>query len=632
MEFDFERLDRLPLAEIERSAGGTAVQVRNALERVSALASTFLLGRKAFRLAVARLPPGHRPLELLDQELGAARWERGARAHERVRLSSDLVPSLQLESPRCLIWSSPVWRPRKVSIPGLVAVVEARREDLAAAVAELWAASFLEPVLERVPAGLRRLELAVGVTEDRPDARTALLAALADQESRPDATLPLPGQADWTSPASAFDCSVERMRASARRSVLRRAFGTPVLTLGRGKWGPALDKQEFEALSRRQGGSVGAIVARDLLGPVESTPDVGMGGPRALDLARLGGQLALSVAQMAELGREVEQASARTAGRREWMAEMDLALLPDDGLRTTLEEQLALLSTVTDLALRAAVASAKMSRTFAALLGIGLGELDLGVDYPLTELLRDFERCVGRLPKAAAEGAASSPEFEATLQAFGERHAHIYPRFDGQARATLRRAFERACVAGRPELGVERRLELARVRGDQAAAELEARLPRVVASRVSPLRSVVEGASVLRERARMLEVLADALLRTVAVEVDRRLPRLEPGLPDGAVWHCHLEEILDTVDLRGTSLRGRVKARASGEAAYDAATRVAQPPEFGTAPLLEPTPLARARGLDQVPWLFVGPELVSYTGRPSDTLPCLARALYVAWG
>jgi len=624
MEFDFERLDRLPLADIERSAGGAAVLVRNALEQASALGSTFVLGRKSFRLAVARLPRGHRPLELLDQELGAARWERGARAHERVRLSLDLVPSLELESPRCLIWSSPVWRPRKVSIPGLSAVVEARREDLAAAVAELWAALFLEPVLERVPAGLRRLELAVGVTEDRPDARTALLGALADLERRPDAKLPLPGQAGWTRPASAFDRSVERMRASAGRSVLRRAFGTPVLTLGRDKWGPALHKQEFEALLRRQGGSVGASVARDLLGPVEPTPDVGMGGPRALDLARLGGQLALSVAQMAELGREVEQASARAEGRREWMAEMDLALLPDDGLRTTLEEQLALLSGVTDLALRAALASAKMSRTFAALLGIGLGELDLGVGYPLVGMLADFERSAGRM--------STGHEREREVQAFGARYAHIYPRFDGQAQDSLRRAFELASMPGRPALGVERRLELARVRGDQATAELEARLPRVLASRVSPLRSVVEGASLLRERARMLEVLADSLLRTVALEVDRRLPRLEPGLPDGAVWHCHLEEIMGTVDLRGTSLRARVKARESGEAAYDAATRVTLPPEFGTAPLLAPTPLAQARGLGQVPWLIVAPERVSYAGRASDTLPCLARALNVARG
>src|SRR5688500_3750847 len=108
MEFDFQRIDLLPPADIERSAGGTAVLVRKGLEQASALGSTFLLGRKAFRLAVARLPAGHRPLELLDQELGPSRWERGARAHERVRLSSDLVPNLALDSPRCLIWSSPV--------------------------------------------------------------------------------------------------------------------------------------------------------------------------------------------------------------------------------------------------------------------------------------------------------------------------------------------------------------------------------------------------------------------------------------------------------------------------------------------------------------------------------------------
>jgi len=646
MEYEFLRIDQLSLSEVERTAGPTALLVRRGLESARALSSTFILGRKSFRLAVERLPSGHRPLDLLAQELEGGRRERAARAYERVRQSLDLVPPLGLPSARCLVWASPVWRPRKRTVLGPLAVIEARSEELASAVAELWASLFLETVLERAPSGLRRLEVAVGVTEDNPEARAALLVALASTSTVAEATLPAPGQGAWSSPALAFDRSLERLRASARRPVLRRAFGTPPLSLALGRWGPGLDREQVQALLARQSGRIGGAVARDLVGPVEPLAEVDRGGERIMALAQLGGQLALHVAQMGELGQGVERLGEQARSRHDWMAEVDLALLPDDGLRTTVEEQLGLVSAATELALRACLAAARLTRTYAALSGRGAFELDLGVRYPLLDLLADFERAAERLSArvqlgtsrdeakaggALPEGLLPASAVDCEVHELAERHPEIFPRFDAGARSTLRRAFELARQHGSGGILLERRVEIARVRGDQAAADVESRLPRLIAARVSPLRSLVQGACLLRERARKLEVLADAMLRVVALEVDRRLSRLEPGLPEGAVWHCHVAEILDTVDLRGTSLLARVNARRSGEAAHYAAANLASPRALQRAGQLEPVSLAQVRALDQAVWLLLAPERVSYAGRPLDTLPCMARSLGVPW-
>jgi len=621
MEFDFKRIDLVTPAEIERSAGTTALLVQKRLEAGGLLPSTFLLGRKAFRLASDRLPSGHRPVELCNQQGESGREERAARAFERMRRSVDLVPTLSPKTDRCLVWSSAVVRPRRRSWAGLLAVIEAPTEQLALAVTELWAAVFLEPVLDRAPGRLRRLELAVGVTEDEPLARAALLDALGQASGDGGVSLPAPGQAVWPSAPLAFDRSLERLRADARRSALKRAFGKPTLALSMGPRGPGLDGEQVQALIERQSGGIGGAVARDVVGPLELGPEVAMGGERALDLARLGAQLALHVAQMAELGREVERLAAQAQGRHDWLVEMDLALLPDDGLKTTLAEQLALVPAVSDLALRACLASARLSRTYSAFSGGPSGELDLGVRFPLLQLLSDFE--------AAASELLRGGPIEAAAAQVADRHLEVFPRFDAGERRLLAQALREVARQGTLGPSVERRIEMARVRGDEVAAAFESRLPRLLASRLSPLRSLVQGACQLRERARQLEILADAMLRTVALEVDRRLPRLEPGLPDGAVWHCQLSEILETVDLRGTSLAARVSARSRGEAGYQAATNLVQPRLLGAQGESVPIPLARTRALDQLAWLLVAPDRVSYRGRSLDTLPSLARALDV---
>jgi len=647
MEFDFQRIDQLPLVEVERTAGPVALVVQRHLASVEA--PTFVLGRKAFRLAVDRLPPGHRPLDLVGQELDLGRELRRARAYERMRASIDLLPSLALGTPRCLVWSSPVLRPRKRTFPGLVALVDAPSDRVVEAVTELWAAVFLEPVLERVPSRVRRLELAVGVTEDTPQARALLLEALEKGASDVERTLPPPAQGAWPSPPLAFDRSLERLRAQARRPALKRAFGAPILTLPLGRSGPGLDREQVDLLVGRQSGGIGAAVARDLVGPVDTEPRSAAATDRPLDWARLGAQVALHVAQMTELGREVERIAARAERRHDWLVEMDLQLLPDDGLRTTLEEQLTLVPAVTDLALRAALASARLSRTYAALTGADVHELDLGVRFPLTDLLVDFHTAGEELlanrtvsgaagSDAAGSGTTGSDAagsdatvLEAAVEYVAERHLHVFPRQGQAERAELARAFVWLARAGAAGASVERRIEMARVRGDEVAAEFESRLPRLVAPRLSPLRSLVVGASQLRERARQLEVLADAMLRAVALEVDRRLPRLEPGLPEGSVWHCHVQEILATVDLRGTSLEARVRSRSQGETGYYAATDVRQPRPLAFAGERRAVPLARARALDRAVWLLLDPWSVDYRGRDLDTLPSLARALGLRW-
>lgn len=630
MEFEFRRIDLFPPVELERAAGAMALLVQKRLEGAGVLSSTFVLGRKAFRLATDRLPPGHRPVELAGQDLDGGREERAARAHDRVRRSLDLVPTVTLSTSRCLVWSSPVLRPRKRAMAGLVAVIAAPSERVADAVSELWASIFLEPVLDCVPGRLRRLELAIGVTEEQPAARQALLEALGSAEVALEDVLPPPGQGPWPHPPLAFDRSVERLRAQARRSAMKRAFGTPALGHATGQLGPGLAREQVELLTSRQHGAVGAAVARDVMGPLGRTPEPTVGDERPLDLARLGAQVALHVAQMSELGREVERLAVQAQRRHDWLVEMDLQLLPDDGLRTTLEEQLGLVPAVTDLALRAALAAARLSRTYAALAGSTTERLDLGVRFPLTDFLTDFHEAARELLQAVREdGADVESALDVAVTYVAERHLEVLPRQSAMERVELRRAFEWVVRKGDAGPSPQRRLEVARVRGDEASADFESRLPRLVASRISPLRSLVWGASLLRERARHLEVLVDAMLRAVAVEVDRRLPRLEPGLPEGSVWHCHVRELVATVDLRGTSLAARVRARSRGEAGYFAARNLATPRALDFALVQSSLPLAQVRALARAVWLLLAPETVDYGGRTQDTLPSLARALDV---
>lgn len=630
MEFEFRRIELFPADELERVAGATALLVHRRLEAAGARSSTFILGRKAFRYATDRLPPGHHPLDLAGQEAGGGREERAARAYDRVRRSVDLVPTVELSTPRCLVWSSPVLRPRKRFLPGLLAVIDAPSERVAEAVSELWASVFLEPVLERVPGRLRRLELAVGVSEDQPAVRAALMEALGAGEVALDDMLPAPGQGTWPHPPVAFDRSLERMRFRARRAALKRAFGSPALALSTGRLGPGLVREQVELLVSRQPGGVGAAVAKDVVGAPESTSERAPGDERALDLARVGAQVALQVAQMSELGREVERWAAQAQRRHDWLVEMDLQLLPDDGLRTTLEEQLGFVPAVTDLALRAALAAARLSRTYAALSGSTAERLDLGVRFPLVTLLSDFHGAAQELLTSSWSGdGGSEAALDAAVTYVAERHLEVYPRQGTTERTLLRRALQWVLEHGDVGAPVERRLEMARVRGDEALAEFESHLPRLVASRISPLRSLVWGASLLRERARHLEVLVDAMLRAVAVEVDRRLPRLEPGLPVGSVWHCRLRELLATVDLRGTGLAARVRSRSRGEAGHYAASSLVAPRPLEFLPAQSPLPLAEMRGLSRAVWLLLAPEQVSYDGRAHDTVPCLARALDV---
>jgi phosphohistidine swiveling domain-containing protein len=296
-----------------------------------------------------------------------------------------------------------------------------------------------------------------------------------------------------------------------------------------------------------------------LLAPEAWTPG------RPMGLARLGMVAARVVSEVRRLGDAVDRFDRDAEQQRRWLRELDLGILPDDALRTTLREghefvasaerlmgECAVAMSVVEAAVSATLARAfpQERRRLAAFVTAGAGDLESA--KPSIALCHVAE-IARRDPAAPAwlEGGAlpahGGPALRALrqyLDAFGdltlgdaEISAPRWREAPGFLTGVLRVA-----VSG-PALDVEARL--ARVR-----AEAEARWARIAEScsfvEVRLLRELVARLrDLVRLRARLSLRVAHSrsMMRTIVVDVDGRLRRLDARFPELGAFDCRFDEL-----------------------------------------------------------------------------------------
>lgn len=351
--------------------------------------------------------------------------------------------------------------------------------------------------------------------------------------------------------------------------------------------------------------------------------------------------------QQAALDRDVNTFEIEASRARRSLEELDLHVLPDDAIATTLKGAFALLERTGSLMLRCASAS------LAAYLGLcealrrlaprrpsarspGADELnhDPLDERPAGEIERLAQTLVGgaqevesaapgvdlagvamiALREAAAREALVSgavrgpddlpdgPTREALLgflERYGDRAVReaelSTPRWredPGQVIAMLLAAMRS------PEGEPERALARARALADRDMALLEARLGRAQIALVRALVWRAQHTTRLRERMRGWVTRVLGMLRLVALDIDRRLRRLDPSLEEGSVFFCTYDELVASLSSGRADVGSVVRLRRA-EHARDAA-RPDPPPTFVGRPppvTLPPAGGTRLHGL-----------------------------------
>lgn len=351
--------------------------------------------------------------------------------------------------------------------------------------------------------------------------------------------------------------------------------------------------------------------------------------------------------RQARLEREVAAFEAEIDRARHGLLDLDLGLLPDDGLATTLRGAAALLDRTGTLMLACASASLashlalcrlleRVGRRRASARGddpsegpiAGLPGSGWGAAEPIAQALvggaRELDSAnpglalakvaevvrvepavreallAGRIQSLADVPAGRSRRaIEEFLDAYGDRTVReaelATPRWredPGQVIAMLVSAMR--TPTGDPE----RALGRARALADREMARLEMRVSATELGLVRLLVARTQRFTRLRERMRTWVTRVLGMIRTIALDVDRRLCRIDPSLPKGSVFFCTCAELI--VALRsGRAEVGHVVRMRRAEHARDAA-RPDPPPTFiGRPPplLLPPAPGTRLVGL-----------------------------------
>lgn len=611
---------------------------------------TWVLHRRVLRSVLRELPRGHQPLKIASVGERSRRLEKAARAHERLLAAHSRVPGHGHAGERFLLWSSPVTRPEGVEPPSLAISLDVRAKEIPQAVCELWAGLFLYAAEASAEVALRRLEIAVLLT---PFSEAAAAQLIALQAERPlhatpgPVRLPLPGEEQAEPSLLELERSLVRYRLPVFLDAVETSLGVRLSALRRRELQGVIETRAFSADHSAISDPGLKATATDLLGPPAAfDPEPAPLGLR--DWPRFVLSTGRNAAAFARLQERTSGVEAGVRRRCDWLAEVELALLPDDGLRRTLEEQIDLLRKVTRLSAEAEVFALQQARGYSRAMGIGVTSLDAGLSTSALAILWDFRSLAEQLRSSAAGPPQEAPlAADSALRAFFAEHPELYPQAaapSSPARAAQPRLGQGASLSGCrvAELALQQllsvdelpslelMLERARVHLDQRLALAEAKLPRLLLPRLSGARSLVNDSVKLRERVRMAEVRADHLLRTVVGEIDRRLPGLDHGLRPGSSLHCSLAELRRAVDLSGTSLRGRVKFRAQARMRWQAALEAPAQLRFEDQLLARARTLAERRGLTQLPLLLAQPARVRYPGRTMDTLPTIARSLGIS--
>jgi pyruvate,water dikinase len=302
--------------------------------------------------------------------------------------------------------------------------------------------------------------------------------------------------------------------------------------------------------------------------------------------ARLPLTMARLLTEQMRLGGEVDRYEIHAARVHRNMNEIDLAILPDDALATTLRDARRLLDRCGELALACASASlashlslkTMLARSLPAdaeriaqLLSSGVGDLVSALPGLALSRVADVARNDATARRILESGTAKSvsdlPEgptrhaLDEFLAAYGDRAVReaelSAPRWreDSEQVLSMLRAALRASGPA----------AAAGVRGARArrARELEALKRRLSLAEVSFVRLLAARSQKfarLRERMRAWVTRVLGMMRTTALEIDRRLLRMDPSLEPGAVFFCTFDELVTALE-GGTGVGELVRTR-----------------------------------------------------------------------
>jgi pyruvate,water dikinase len=354
------------------------------------------------------------------------------------------------------------------------------------------------------------------------------------------------------------------------------------------------------------------------------------------------------LAEQMRLGGEVDRFDARASRIHHSIGAIDLTILPDDALATTLRDARHLLDQCGELMLSCASASLTShlalktvlarslpvgAERIAQALSAGVGDLESALpgialhhvasianhDEPAQRALENGSvRAVSDLPEGPARRALA--QFLGTYGDRAVREAELAtPRWreDPSVLIAMLRAAMRATSKG-PELQVKR----AREKAEHELVALEHRLSVVEMSLARVLIARSQRFARLRERMRAWVTRVLGMLRSIALEVDRRLVRADPSLGSNAVFFCTFDELMGVLKGGRVDVSELVRMRRA-EFARDEA-RPNPPVSFvGRPPLvvLPPVTGVALRGLPASGGVVEGPaRILSSSGSEADQL------------
>ncbi|WP_437952137.1 PEP/pyruvate-binding domain-containing protein [Sorangium sp. So ce296] len=370
--------------------------------------------------------------------------------------------------------------------------------------------------------------------------------------------------------------------------------------------------------------------------------------------------------RQARLEREVAAYEGEALWAQRALSELDMTLLPDDAIGTTLRSVFLLLERTGTLMLHCASASlashlalckalervagrraSARSASGEAPLDGPVGRAETNVEHlaqvlaggvreldsagPGIELARVAELVMldrasrERLLAGEVRGPRDLPEGPARdalarfLDAYGDRAVReaelATPRWREDPAPVI--AMLTASLRGAPG-DPERALARARALADREMAMLETRVSRVELALLRTLVGRAQRYVRLRERMRTWVTRVLGMLRKVALDIDRRLLRIEPSLLPGSVFFCTYEELVTALS-SGRADVGHVVRLRRAEHLRDAArpdppaTFIGRPPPV----VLPPASGVRLLGLPASPGVVEGRARVLEPGAPS---------------
>jgi pyruvate,water dikinase len=377
------------------------------------------------------------------------------------------------------------------------------------------------------------------------------------------------------------------------------------------------------------------------------------------------------LAQQATLDRAV-LAFERDADRaRRTLFEMDLTILPDDALSTTLKSARALLDRTGELMLTCASASlaahlalstflervalragraapldgggrsadpGATAARLAQMLTGGVDELESaqpgvvlarvaatarGEPAAHEKLLAGAVHALGDLPDGPTRRA-----MDRFLAAYGDRAVReaelSVPRWREDPSGVLEMLAAAVRAPGDPADALGRARSLA----DREIALLESRVPVAELALVRGLVARTQRFTRLRERMRAWVTRVLGMLRTIALDIDRRLRRIDPSLEPGSVFFCTYDELVAALS-SGRAEVGNVVRLRHAEYYRDAArpdpppTFIGRPPPVTLPPASGPRliGLPASGGVVEGPARVLPPGLTGYDAvRPGEVL------------